>query len=105
MVKRHPPHPTTTDGVADITELGAATPGDAGFGRLVRPISEISDGAALVTGLTWQKLSGAQLLPFVLAEWLQWLENLCRSTPGGSATLVLAGHNIKRCVCEIVYAF
>jgi DNA polymerase III epsilon subunit-like protein len=87
----------------DIIELAAATAEGQQFSSLVSPLTLIPPDAARITGLSWQDLQDQPPLPVVLLKWVQWLQQQCASTPGGSSTLVLMGHNISRygfwCLC------
>jgi hypothetical protein len=78
-------------------ELAAATADGKTFSSLVAPLTAINDDAAAVTGLNWEAVKNQPPLPVVLLEWVRWLQQQCVSSPGGSSTLVLMGHNINRC--------
>jgi hypothetical protein len=88
----------TTGNANDLVELGAAADNGQEFVSLVAPLSAISFGATMAHGLRWPDVQHAPALPVVLLDWLRWLTQQCAAAPGGSSTLVLMGHNIRKCV-------
>ncbi|KAF6260024.1 hypothetical protein COO60DRAFT_1625888 [Scenedesmus sp. NREL 46B-D3] len=80
----------------DVMELAAATAHGQRFRSLVSPLTAISPGATAVTGLAWAEVRGGPPLAVALLAWVRWLARQCAAAPGGSSTLVLMGHNIRR---------
>lgn len=87
------------DGIPEILELAAVTADGQTFppegsSSLMRPLGSIAEGAFKTHGMRNRDLTEQPCAPVVLLQWLEWLTEQCQSAPGGSCTLVLAGHNI-----------
>jgi hypothetical protein len=82
--------------LAAVTADGNTFPPPGG-NSLMRPLGQVSPEATNRShGLRNEDLLGAPCAPVVMLQWLEWLTQQSRAAPGGSCTLVLAGHNIKR---------
>lgn len=86
---------------AEPVELAAASSDRRipDFLQLVSPLGDTHFIAFKAHRLTWADLQRSPPAPVVLLGFVEWLTKVCMSTERGSrCRLVLAGHNIDRCV-------